>query len=208
MRLPEEIDGYGLEWSQKPEKTYQIILLLGILAAVLVCMKQKQDELEKQKKRKEELEQEYPDMVSKLTLLLGAGMTLNGAWEKIALNYQRKRKLGLQEEKAVYEEMLYSYREIKDGIGELKVYERFGERCGTRQYRKLTALIIQNLRKGSAGLTALLEKEVAEAFELRKNNAKKAGEQAGTKLLLPMVLMLCVVMVIILVPAVLSFQAV
>ena len=67
-------------------------------------------------------------------------------------------------------------------------------------------MIIQNLRKGSSGLTQALEKEVAEAFALRKNNAKKAGEEAGTKILLPMMLMLMVVMVIILVPAFLTFQ--
>ena len=50
------------------------------------------------------------------------------------------------------------------------------------------------------------EKEVADAFVLRKNLAKKAGEEAGTKILFPMMLMLCIVMVIILVPAFLTFR--
>ena len=40
-----------------------------------------------------------------------------------------------------------------------------------------------------------------EAFEKRKETVKRMGETAGTKLLLPMMLMLGVVMVIILVPA-------
>ena len=67
-------------------------------------------------------------------------------------------------------------------------------------------LIVQNLRKGSSGLRQMLEKEVADAFVLRKNLAKKAGEEAGTKILFPMMLMLCIVMVIILVPAFLTFR--
>lgn len=145
-------------------------------------------------------------MVSKISLLLGAGMTLSAAWERIVLNYQHKLDCHPTESEEVYEQMLVSYREMQDGVGELKVYEQFGERCGTPQYRKLAMLIIQNLRKGSAGLRQSLEKEVADAFVLRKNLAKKTGEEAGTKILFPMMLMLCIVMVIILVPAFLTFQ--
>ena len=39
-----------------------------------------------------------------------------------------------------------------------------------------------------------------------KHAAKRYGEEAGTKLLFPMMLMLGIVMVILLVPAVLAFQ--
>ena len=43
------------------------------------------------------------------------------------------------------------------------------------------------------------------AFEQRKNLAKKLGEEAGTKLLLPLFLMLGVVMIMMVVPAFLAF---
>lgn len=72
-------------------------------------------------------------------------------------------------------------------------------------YIKLSTLLSQNLRKGSNELMKMLHQEVAEAFEQRKNLAKKLGEEAGTKLLVPMMIMLCVVMVIIMVPAYFSF---
>lgn len=55
-------------------------------------------------------------------------------------------------------------------------------------------------------MAALLEQEAEEAFEERKNSAKKLGEEAGTKLLFPMLLMLGIVIAIIMVPALLSFQ--
>lgn len=64
----------------------------------------------------------------------------------------------------------------------------------------------QNLRKGTKGLTQLLKAEALQAFEDRKANARKRGEEAGTKLLLPMFLMLSVVLVIVIVPAFLSMQ--
>lgn len=206
LTLPVQIGGTQLKWSQKTENTYQIILMLGLAAAAVVYIQEAMKEQRKEQARKEQLLKQYPDMVSKISLLLGAGMTLSSAWERIVLNYQHR--LGQQQaaEEEVYEQMLVAYREMQDGVGELKVYERFGDRCGTPQYRKFSMLIVQNLRKGSSGLRLSLEKEVADAFALRKNLAKKAGEEAGTKILFPMMLMLCIVMVIILVPAFLTFQ--
>ena len=206
LKLPLEWNGKRLRWSQKTEHTYQIILLLGLVAAAVVYMQEEMKAQRKEQERREQLLKQYPDMVSKISLLLGAGMTLSSAWERIVLNYQRKLEQQHTKPEEVYEQMLSAYREMQDGVGELKVYERFGERCNTPQYRKFSMLVTQNLRKGAAGLRQSLEKEVADAFALRKNLAKKAGEEAGTKILLPMMLMLCIVMVIILVPAFLTFQ--
>lgn len=51
----------------------------------------------------------------------------------------------------------------------------------------------------------MLEQEATASFTERKNNARKLGEKAGTKLLFPMLLMLGIVLVILMVPAFLSF---
>lgn len=206
IRLPLELNGNQLRWSQKTENTYRIILMIGLAAAVVVYIQQGILEQRKEQERKNKLLKQYPDMVSKISLLLGAGMTLSGAWERIVLNYQHQLEKNQIEQNEVYEQMMTAYREMQDGVGEIKVYERFAERCGTPQYRKFSMLIVQNLRKGSAGLRQILDKEVEDAFALRKNLAKKAGEEAGTKMLFPMMMMLCIVMVIILVPAFLTFR--
>ena len=71
---------------------------------------------------------------------------------------------------------------------------------------KFGMLLSQNLRKGTKGLTNLLQREAQEAFEERKNMAKKLGEEAGTKLMIPLFLMLAVVFVIVTVPAFLTIQ--
>ena len=67
-------------------------------------------------------------------------------------------------------------------------------------------MLTQNLRKGSKGLSELLRAEADQAFEERKATAKKRGEEAGTKLLLPMFMMLSMVLLIVIVPAFLSIQ--
>ena len=96
--------------------------------------------------------------------------------------------------------------EMESGISESESYERFGRRCNIQEYMKLGALLSQNLRKGTKGLSQILKIEAIQAFEERKARAKRLGEEAGTKLLLPMFLMLSVVLIIVIVPAFLSIQ--
>lgn len=82
----------------------------------------------------------------------------------------------------------------------------YGIRCNLSEYRKFGMMLSQNLRKGTRGLTELLEREAEDAFEQRKNLAKKAGEEAGTKLMIPLFLMLIIVFAIVIVPAFFSIR--
>ena len=74
------------------------------------------------------------------------------------------------------------------------------------QYRKFCSLLSTNMKKGSLNLKILLEKEAEEAFTNYQLQIKKLGEEAGTKLLLPMIMMLGVVVVIIMIPAFMTYQ--
>ena len=133
-------------------------------------------------------------------------MTVFAAWRRITANYEEKCRQMSGAEHPLYEEMKLTCREVDSGVSEMRAIERFGERVGLHRYRKFCSLITQNLQKGTRGLGQLLECEAADAFEERKNLAKKYGEEAGTKLLLPMLLMFGIVVVIIMVPAMMSFQ--
>lgn len=205
VNLPEEVDGKAVTWKEQTENRSMIAVLLGIAGAVGIILREKEEEKREKTKRQDQLLLDYPEIVSKLSLLLGAGMNISTAWEKIALTYQKKRENGEIEIRYAYEEMLTVLHEIRDGVGELQAYENFGERCHLAVYRKLSSLIVQNVRKGAKGMQRLLEDEETEAFEQRKARAKKAGEEAGTKLLLPMGIMLVIVLAILVVPAGLSF---
>ena len=76
---------------------------------------------------------------------------------------------------------------------------------GLQQYMKLGSLLEQNRKNGSKNLRDTLKVEMAEAFEQRKHQARRLGEEAGTKLLLPLFMMLSIVMVMIAVPALMEF---
>ena len=148
---------------------------------------------------------DYSEVVSKLTLLMEAGMTTRMAWHKIACDYRDKVNHG-DMKRPVYEEMCTTDYNIQAGISETKAYEQFGKRCDTREYMKLATLLQTNIKKGTKELSNLLEKEACDAFEKRKNMARVKGEETTTKLLMPMMLMLITVMMIIMIPAIWSFR--
>ena len=120
---------------------------------------------------------------------------------------ESKRKAGKKQNiRYLYEEILLVCNELDSGVAEAEAYMHFGRRCHSRQYTKLCSLLVQNLRRGNDTLLAVLQEEAQSSFEERKNLARELGEEAGTKLLLPMMIMLGVTMLIIIVPAYFSFS--
>ena len=130
---------------------------------------------------------------------------MRGALERMAAGYEESLTSGKGRVRPAYEEVVKTVRQLGSGQGEGKAYGEFGRRCGLQSYLKLSALLEQSQKNGSRQLRPALEIELVSAFEQRKNLAKKLGEEAGTKLLLPLLLMLGVVMVMIVVPAFLAF---
>lgn len=206
LELPDTLGDYRLLWQGEDENSGITILILG-LSSVLLLWFMGEKELEKQmKKRRDQLLFDYPELINKFILLVNAGMTMKQAWSKIAEDYVIKRKQNKLIKHYAYEEMLVTVNELSLGIPENTAYEQFGRRIGLISYIKFSSLIGQNLKKGNKGVTELLMKEAVDAFEDRKEMAKRLGEEAGTKLLLPMLIMLIIVFMIILIPAFWSFQ--
>ncbi|MBQ8971216.1 MAG: hypothetical protein IJ073_07910, partial [Lachnospiraceae bacterium] len=105
-----------------------------------------------------------------------------------------------------YEEMLLTRAKMEEGVGEIAAYEDLARRLKHPKYRQLVNLMEQAVSKGKSDISLTLSKELQKAFAERKNHAKELGEEAGTKLLLPMFLMLLVVIIVIMIPAFLAFQ--
>ncbi|MCR5746748.1 MAG: hypothetical protein K6G03_03485 [Lachnospiraceae bacterium] len=203
QRLPDTVAGHTLRYEYSLSKTWLYVFGISVLAALIIYIGKDHDLTKEVVKREREMLLDYPEIVSKLTLLIGAGMTTRGAFEKIVTDY--KVHTGSKRSFA-REEMLVTLYRMKSGVSETEAYLDFGKRCAIRRYVKLGALLAQNIKKGSAGLLPELEREIREAFEERKAEARKSGEIASTKLLFPMILMLGVVMFIIIVPAFMSFS--
>lgn len=205
LELPGEVSGKKVLYKEADTSSSFIFLILGIAGAVLGAAVMDKRLLEKGREREEQLCLDYPVLVNRFALLLGAGLTITGAWERITREYIQKKRKGMAQIRYAYEEMLVTWQEIRNGMSEVKALEGYGKRIGILEYLKFSTLLSQNLRKGSQGILELLEIEAIEAFEKRKEFAKKQGEEAGTRLLIPMMVMLIMVMGVILVPAFMTF---
>lgn len=213
LQLPSQMDGKKLIWSREKQNPFLSLLALTLVVAVCVYIQMDNEVHQRAEARKQQLMLDYPDLMWKMTMLLGAGLGIRGAFTRISEEYLREKAVKNGSGKGrkscgiryVYEEVTYTCMEMQSGIAEAHAYERFGKRCQLPEYIRLGTVLSQNLKKGSKGLTAMLEAEAEASLTDRKNHAKKIGEQAGTKLLLPMILMLGVVLAILMVPAFLSF---
>lgn len=197
--LPSEVEGKEVLYYTLKESDWWSYIVLGVMVAMIYVLLIKQRQVNAKKLRDKELKLAFAPIITKLTLLTGAGMGIKGAWEKIVNDYKKAVK-----KNAAYEEMSKAYNEMQNGLSEGQAYVLFGKRCGLSPYIKLGNLLEQNLRKGTKGLTERLEHEVWEAFEERKSLACRLGEEAGTKLLLPMIMSLGVVIAFCVVPAFLN----
>lgn len=218
--LPEEVGGHKITWLNHTSNQSILLLFLGLILTALVPMLMDQSKKEREEKIRLQLQRDYPEIVSKYQLLLNAGMTSRGAWERIVVDYLRMKEQFFAEkkkskknltrrikeyERPAYEQMIITKRELENGQSEGAAYERFGKRCKAISYIRFSSLITQNLKMGSKGLAQLLEAEARNAFEERKQQAKQLGEKASTKLLAPTLGMLVIILCIIMVPAFMSF---
>lgn len=199
-KLPAEWRGEGIRWRQVVEDNSLALWAAALVTAAAVFLFLDRDLHEQLEKRRRILRREYPQIVHKLVLFVGAGMTIRGAFQKIAGDYEKKRREDGRQMPA-YEEMLYTCRELRSGVSEGLAYEHLGKRTELQEYIRLTALLSQNLKRGNAALLERLREEADKSSQERLQESRKMGEEAGTKLLVPMMLMLGVVMVMIMIPA-------
>lgn len=202
--LPDTYSEKKIVW-KKPLTDQSMVLFAVILAAGILIYFLKDEQLKEQiKGREESLIKVYPQLISKLVLYLGAGMTIRGIFEKLCLDYEKDLKEGGARSYA-YDEIRILVHEMQTGIPEGTAYERFGVRCRCQPYTRLVNLLSQNLKKGNGSLLPLLRQEAAKAASERLNIARKTGEKVTTKLLAPMMLILGIVMITIMFPAFQSF---
>ena len=198
--LPQKLNNENINWSYKKRYMGLFALVMIPVTAMLIYYGKDRDLYKLLDERKEQLLLDYPEIVSRFALLVGAGMTVPNAWNKIVSDYKVKRS-ETGKTRYAYEEMLLAAYEMENGVMQTKAYERFGKRCRVPCYNKFATMLSQNIRKGTANLAVLLKEEAADAFEERKHTARKLGEKAGTKLLMPMMMLLGMIMVIIIIPA-------
>jgi len=131
---------------------------------------------------------EFPNVISKLALLVSSGMILFNAWTQVAES----------KEGPIYDLMRSACRDVKNGMSESDAYYRFGILSDSQDIRKFSSMLVQSLEKGGAELTGFLTQQSKELWHQKRQYALQAGDAAAAKLLIPTVLMLVGILIIIL----------
>lgn len=134
---------------------------------------------------------DFSEIVSKLALLINAGMIMREAWREIAY---------AGDETVIYEEMRRSCEEMDNGVSESEAIRRFGIRCVIPEIKKFSSTIIQGIEKGNKELAIMLCVQSDEVWEMKQQEIRRAGAQANTKLMLPMFIMFIGILIMIVVP--------
>ena len=205
ITLPSDIAGIPLQWKKTGNMDGAMLSILGIVVCFLLPYGQKLEEQKQKKIILEKRKKDYPMLVEELSLFLAAGVTFTEAARKMTENYERRKKQTgkVQEGYELWKKLSY---EMRDGVREADASMRFGKESGRKEYKKLALLLEQNRRQGSQHMIQQLEQENLIAFEMRKNQVKREGEEASVKLLFPMMGMLGIVIVILILPAMMTMK--
>lgn len=167
-----------------------MILIIGPMISVLGAYSVYSGMNEKLRIRREAIQRQFPEVVSKLALLATSGTIMNKAWAQTA--YSSNKEL--------YIEMQKTSQELDNLITPEAAYSEFIRRCNTKETSKLATAIMQNLSKGNAEIGVLLKSMSKEAWVERRNFAKRDAEGANAKLLMPTMILLADILFMIMAP--------
>ena len=140
--------------------------------------------------RSEEMLLDFSEVVSKLALMTNAGMILREAWEEIAYTG----------ETTIYLEMQQAVEEMNNGVAEVDAIYNFGVRCTVPEVKKFASTLVQGMIKGNAELTTMLLSQSKEVWGMKKQNVRRQGEKAASKLLVPICIIFIGILIMVLVP--------
>ena len=134
---------------------------------------------------------DFPSAVSTIALLFSSGMTLREAWKEVAYSDMDNK---------LYRQMQRVTEDINNGISEPAALYAFSIRCATPEIKKFTSLVIQGLDKGPSELAHSLKNQSEELWEIKKQKTLQLGDEAASKLLIPIAIIFVGLLIIIMGP--------
>lgn len=173
-------------------------IFLGLITTFVIVYSVKNDMDKEIKKRHLQISMDFPDVINKILILMGAGLTLRAAWIRISKETDNQSPL--------YMEMAKVTNQMESGMSDITALENMALRCSMPEMRRFTSVIIQNMQRGGSEVIYALQGIGKEMWDNRKAASKRLSEEASTKLLFPMMLMLLAVIILTVTPAILSIK--
>lgn len=146
--------------------------------------------LEAVDERHDVLLRDLPGVLSKLSLLINAGLILREAWARVAETGER----------ALYQEMQDAVYSMENGLSDREALEKFSRHCNVKEIKKFISVVEQNIEKGSTELAKSLRELSKESWNEKKQLTIQKGAAADAKLLIPTGIIFMGILIVIIVP--------
>lgn len=173
-----------------------IVAFLVLVVCVLIGYLPYDEVNQTVKKRSEEIERDFPQLVSQMTLLIVAGLEINKAWRISSVGGQG----------TLYEEMCRVNLDLDNNVPPVEAYSGFITRCNNKYATKLATAIMQNLTKGNAEIAQLFRQLNDESWSEYRHSARRMSESVQSKLFIPTMLMFAGILVLIILPIMSGFS--
>lgn len=196
--LPQQLEsGETIVWS-KTEESNLSLYLAGAMAMLWLLYKNRFQMVEQEEKRaRESIIRELPEFINKIILLMNAGIVLNTAFLKITDDYRKSSSSSSY----FYGRMSQISRAVRETNGSLYLeFRDFSRQSGVKEMIRVSNIITDNISKG-ADLSDKLRKENDLLWFARKQQAEEKGRLAETKLTMPLMILLLVLIMVTIAPA-------
>ena len=137
IKLPETVGGSRIRFYEPATGRGSLIVFAVVLTGAVIYYIKKIRPAKFDKARENQMDMDYSDIVTQLSLLIGAGMSGAGAFSRVAADYTEARRENKKDVRYAYEEMVTASNRIAMGVSESDAYAAFGRACRTHAYIKL-----------------------------------------------------------------------
>ena len=167
--------GFSLSGFLKTEQLPILLILVLLFVAAFWNLSLSRMK-EKVQQRREVCEAEFPNMVSKLALLINSGMVLREAWRVTAYG----------KEGTLYTLMKQACEDMENGESDVGAIYKFGVTSDSASIKKFTSAMIQGMQKGNSELADFMVSQTSELWAHKRQMALQQGEVAAGKLIIPL----------------------
>ncbi len=198
VNLPQYLEnGDRILWL-KSENTDPAMYMLGLCVTLALVYRNRFSSINREERRaRESIIKELPEFINKLVLLINAGVVLDTAFLKIVDDcsimkvqsdyfYGRLSEIG----RLVSETNASFYQELYN----------FAKHSGVKELMRITNILMDNISKGD-DLSDKLRRENELLWFARKQQAEEKGRLAETKLTMPLMMLLGVLIMVTIAPA-------
>ncbi len=204
VSLPAKLEtGEKIHWEiEKASRSNSILILIMMVLISVIMYRERFSSLKKiEAANRASVSRQLPGFTNRLVLLIEAGMVVNSAFEKAV-----EESIGDSNtsDDYFYSNLKCIYTAMKNANGSMsKGLKAFARNSGVQELMRVSNIIEDNVNKGTE-LTGKLRSESDMLWMDRKKKCEEMGRLAETKLTLPLMLFLIVLIAITVAPALLE----